>query len=112
MIPVEIRPEARAEIHEAFAWYEEKQPGLGYQFLYAVDAAIERLRRQPRSSAPIEGEVRKALLRRFPYAVLNEFDGHRVVVFAVYHGHRRPRGGSDRVQETIGSYGIGISFDS
>lgn len=104
MIRIELRPEARAEMHQAFAWYEEKQPGLGYQFLYAVDAVLERVRRQPRSHPSIGGEVRRALVRRFPYAVVFEAEEDRVTVFAMYHGHRRPRDWSDRVFEAIPGY--------
>jgi len=33
-----IRPDAEAELTEAFDWYEQRVPGLGSQFLLAVDA--------------------------------------------------------------------------
>ncbi len=101
MIAIEVRPEARAELHQAFAWYEEKLPGLGYQFLFAVDAAIDRIRRHPGMFPLIEGAVRKALLRRFPYAVIFEVEDVRITVIAVYHGRRRPHGWSDRIFEPI-----------
>ena len=106
MIPVEIRPEARAEMHQALAWYEEKQAGLGYQFLFAVDAAIGRMRRHPKTFPLIEGDVRKAVLRRFPYAMLFEVEDIRITVVAVYHGRRKPHGWSDRISEpTAAAYG-------
>ncbi|MEN8150988.1 MAG: type II toxin-antitoxin system RelE/ParE family toxin [Planctomycetota bacterium] len=99
MLPIEVRPEARAELHEAFAWYEEKQAGLGQQFLTAVDATISRIRRQPGSFPLIQVGTRKALLRRFPYAVLFEVEDVRITVIAVYHGRRKPHGWSDRISE-------------
>ena len=66
MLPIEVRPEARTELHEAFAWYEEKQAGLGYQFLIAVDAVISRIRRHPDTFPLVEAGMRQALPRRFP----------------------------------------------
>ena len=106
MIAIEVRPEARAELQQAFAWYEEKQAGLGYQFLFAADATIDRIRRHPEMFPLIEDAVRKALLRRFPYAVLFEVEDVRITVIAVYHGRRRPHGWSDRISEpTAESYG-------
>jgi plasmid stabilization system protein ParE len=106
MDAIEVRPEARAELHEAFAWCEEKQAGLGYQFLYAADAGIDRIRRHPGMFPSIGGSVRKALLRRFPYAVLFEVEDTRITVIAVYHGCRRPHGWSDRLSEpTAEPYG-------
>jgi len=35
-----IRPEAEAEMTEAFDWYEERLPGLGASFLLCVDAVF------------------------------------------------------------------------
>ncbi len=33
-----VRPEAEAEMGEAFDWYEDCVPGLGSEFLLCVDA--------------------------------------------------------------------------
>jgi len=35
-----IEPEAEAELEEAFAWYEERVPGLGSEFTRAVRAVF------------------------------------------------------------------------
>jgi|GEM_PF-2084912 len=32
-LAVVLRPEARAEFDEAFAWYEQRRPGLGGQLV-------------------------------------------------------------------------------
>ena len=50
--------------------------------------------------------MRKALLRRFPYAVFFEVEELRITVVAVYHGRRKPHGWSDRISEPgVGRYG-------
>jgi len=42
-----IRPEAEAELAEAFDWYERRVPGLGAHFLAAVDAALDSVLSHP-----------------------------------------------------------------
>ncbi len=32
-----VRPEAEAELAQAFEWYESRIPGLGLEFIRAVD---------------------------------------------------------------------------
>jgi plasmid stabilization system protein ParE len=90
MLRVVFRPAARADLREAFAWYERQEPGLGQRFLEAVDATLERVRANPRVCAVLHGDVRSVRLARFPYAVLYRERPGRLVVLAVFHGHRDP----------------------
>jgi plasmid stabilization system protein ParE len=90
LIRVNIQPPAEAEADEAAAWYEAQQPGLGIEFLLELDAAIERTTETPVAYGPIFQEVRRVLLRRFPYAVYFLFEGELVEVFAVVHQQRTP----------------------
>ncbi len=42
-----VRPEAEIELQDGFGWYELQVPGLGSQFLIAVDAVVNEIRRHP-----------------------------------------------------------------
>ena len=42
-----LRPEAEAEMADAFEWYEECVPGLGGEFLLCVDAVFNSILRNP-----------------------------------------------------------------
>ncbi len=44
-----FRPEARMEVLEAQAWYEDRAPGLGHEFARALEAAIASTVRFPES---------------------------------------------------------------
>ena len=69
------RPGARAEIREARPWYEGESRGLGRAFVAEVDAALAFALRHPEMYEALEaGEpaVRRALLHRFPYALVYE----------------------------------------
>jgi plasmid stabilization system protein ParE len=86
-----IRPEAEAELAEAFDWYEEQLRGLGSEFLISVDATVHAITRNPRQFAKIHKDVRRALLHRFPYGVFFLVEDTRIIVLAFFHAKRNPK---------------------
>jgi plasmid stabilization system protein ParE len=91
-LPLALSPAAEDDLHDAAAWYDAQQPGLGDTFLRSVEASFARIQRLPRSFPADEAGVHSALLRRFPYAVLFRIQEKRIEVIAVWHGHRDPKG--------------------
>jgi toxin ParE1/3/4 len=85
-----VRPEAAREVQEAFDWYEEKSEGLGLEFLRAADACMAGIKRNPLASPALHGDVRRALLRKFPYAIFYVVTEERIVVLACFHAKRDP----------------------
>jgi plasmid stabilization system protein ParE len=86
-----IRPEAEAELADAFDWYERRVPGLGADLLAAVNAAVDSILSNPLLHAVVYGSVRRTLTRRFPYQVLFFVEADVVVVIAIFHGARDPK---------------------
>ena len=52
--PFRNEPEASTELEQAALWYEEQRPGLGTEFLEAVDATLERIATWPQAAAPMQ----------------------------------------------------------
>ena len=90
MTRLTILAEARRDLAETRAWYERRASGLGDDFLVVVDATLEAIRRSPEAHRAVIGSYRRALLKRFPYAVYYEFVEDEVVVYAVVHGSQDP----------------------
>ena len=91
MIPeVIVRPSAEADVRQAALWDESKREGLGAEFILELDALYERIAQNPRQLPTIEEGTRRALLRRFPYAVYFVLGDDVPVIIAVLHQHRRP----------------------
>ena len=89
--PVIFAPRARAELIDAQDWYENEVPGLGRRFRAAVDAVVERMCANPRQFPVIYKSVRRALLRRFPYALMFVLEADEsLTVIACFHGSRDP----------------------
>ena len=91
-----VRPAAEAEISEAFRWYEDKDEGLGSEFMRALDATLSAIQRAPAGYALIHRQVRRAMLRRFPYGVFYLYESEKIVVIAVFHASRGPKQWQDR----------------
>ncbi len=85
-----VAPEAEFDISDAYDWYEGRRTGLGEEFLSSVDACMEGIRRRPAMYPLVHEAYRRALIRRFPYAVLFECAEAAVTVYAVFHTSRDP----------------------
>ncbi len=83
-------PEAEIELNHAIDYYEEIEPGLGYDFATEVYAAIKRAEQFPKAWAPLEGEIRRSLTHRFPYGILYAEEENSIQIIAVMHLHRHP----------------------
>lgn len=90
MRPLVIRPAASRDIDDAVSWYEQRRDALGLRFLDEVDRLFRRIEDGPLQFPMIEGEVRRGLLRRFPYAAYFIEEPAQIVVLAVLHCSRHP----------------------
>lgn len=85
-----IVPEAQQDVDEAYGWYEDRRLGLGEEFLSCVDACIQTICRMPELHSKVHEEYRRALVRRFPYAVFYEYTGAKVTVYSIFHTSQDP----------------------
>jgi toxin ParE1/3/4 len=86
-----LRKVARADIAEAFRWYETRSAGLGFEFLRAVRVTLSGIERAPEQYPLALDDIRKALLPRFPYIAYFVIHSRGLSVIAVMHGRRDPR---------------------
>ena len=90
-LPAAYRRKVARDLASAYAWYEEQRAGLGEEFLAAVDASFEAIETFPEMFARVHGEIRRAVVSRFPYAVFYRIEPKRLVVLAVLHMARNPK---------------------
>ena len=81
---------ALREIGEAQEWYELQSPGLGEEFLAAMELQPKRLEQAPLLYAEVIPSVRRSLLPRFPYGLFYAVRGDLVHVLAMLHDARNP----------------------
>lgn len=88
---VVFEPEAEFEIISAFNWYEEQSFGLGGEFFRAIKQSEAALLRNPFLYQVQYKDVRRAFLRRFPYALHYVVEENTVSVIACFHFRRDPK---------------------
>lgn len=85
-----VRPEAERDITDAAVWYERQSHGLGWDFTRVADACLAEIVRNPSRFPEVRGRARRALLRRFPFAVFFVVDDTSIRVIAVLHMRQNP----------------------
>ena len=83
-------PEADQELEAGALWYEERQPGLGNDFLDAFEDTLRRIVAEPERWRKMRGDNRKLNFHRFPYAIVYSIRPDAIYIKAVMHLHRRP----------------------
>ncbi len=94
-----FRPAAKADLWEAYNWYEARGDRLGTGFIESVDELVRRICLHPEIYPATHKQVRQGLLKRFPYSVLYLALPEAIIVVAIFHTSRDPRIWQRRVKE-------------
>ena len=87
---VVLRRAARAEFDEEGDWYERRRPGLGAAFAAAVQETFDRVAAQPQLHPIVLRDIRRVVVRGFPYCVYYRERPSTVVVLSMFHTSRDP----------------------
>jgi toxin ParE1/3/4 len=91
-LPVDVHADALDGLEEAAVWYEDRRPGLGFEFAAEIERVVASVAERPLAYRQWKREdpVRRALASRFPYAVFFDVEPQRIVLMAIAHSSRRP----------------------
>jgi plasmid stabilization system protein ParE len=81
---------AERELNDAALYYERKSPGLGVSFLDDIERYIEAIVKHPNAGTKVRGQVRRRILRRFPYGILYSVEADGIRILAIMNLKRRP----------------------
>jgi len=99
VIPLRIHRAAETEFWEAVAYYEEKIPGLGLDFIEEIERSFEVIRSDPSRWRIRDHGARRYNIDRFPYYIAYlDFPDHLWVV-AIAHGRRLPEYWTERFDQ-------------
>jgi len=85
-----VRKAAEADMHEAMQWYEQQSQGLGSEYLRAVESCISAISRHPQQYPVVYNNLRRSLLRKFPFGIFYLVLSQSVIIVACLHGKRHP----------------------
>ena len=85
-----IKAEAKEEIIDAYNWYEDKQTELGERFINTIDEYFNSISLYPQQYHIEFNNMRKAVVKEFPFIIIFEIENNDVVVYAVFHTKQNP----------------------
>jgi toxin ParE1/3/4 len=89
-LPLSVSPEAEAETLAAARWYEERASGLGAAFLEIVEQSLGAIADNPIRFPLVARDVRRTLLKRFPFGIFFRVRSDRIKILAILHLSRDP----------------------
>jgi len=89
-VKARLTPEADLDAQQAIQWYDERDQSLGDNFLQKLNKCIADVEKNPQRYPVVHRQMRRALVKRFPYAILYEVENDEIVIYAIYHCARDP----------------------
>lgn len=84
-----FRTEAAEDVATARRWYDRQRSGLGYDFEQRLEELTSLILEMPEAFPIVHADLRRALMRRFPYAVYyRQIDDDRLEIIACLHSRR------------------------
>ena len=87
---LKLTPEADLDAQDAIRWYDERDWALGDDFLRKVNDCIAAIQENPQKYPILHRQMRRALVRRFPYEIIFEIESDEIIIYAIYHCARNP----------------------
>ncbi len=98
MMPIDFLPEAEQEMIEAALYYQSLSSGLGDDYLDEVERAVRSITSSPQTWPILEGNLRRRLIKRFPFAVLYRIEQDKILMVAVAHLRKKPGYWKNRIR--------------
>ena len=93
----DFHPNARLELEDAVAYYDNINRELGDAFLDEFERTLERITKFPNAWAQLSPNTRRSRTVGFPYGIVYQVRNERILVVAVMHLQRQPNYWADRV---------------
>lgn len=85
-----FHPEALEEYLGAVSYYADINPRLGKSFIEAIEFGLQNIRIYPKTWQIVTEDVRRHLIKRFPYGIYYCIEENWITIYAVMHMSRHP----------------------
>ena len=88
-----LKPEAEIDLDKAINWYEDKQVGLGIDFLLHFENTLLLVQQNPFQFLSVIENFKRVLIQKFPYITYFSVDEKNSIVdiYGVLHTSRNPK---------------------
>lgn len=95
--PIDVHPEAQAEITGSLKYLEERDPILAEDLDAKIDSAVQMIAAKPGTWPRYIHGTKRYLLDRFPYSVIYREKNGAIQIIALAHHRRKPGYWSKRI---------------
>jgi len=92
-----FHPAALEEYEESALYYVAISPFVANRFIDEIESAIRRMCRHPRACSVIEDNIRRCLVKRFPFGIYYSLEADHILIVAIMHLSRMPGYWKDRI---------------
>jgi plasmid stabilization system protein ParE len=85
-----LRRIAAEEFDDSIAWYDRQGAGLGREFRATIEDHLRQITDNPERFPRVRRNVRRAVVRRFPFVIHFLVEADQIVVLSVFHTSRDP----------------------
>ncbi len=85
LLPFRYSTAAAEDVRIAYRWLEQIRSGLGREFVYELDRLGNQIRRYPEMYERVRGDCRRAVLKKFDYAMAYRIRPYGIEVVGVLH---------------------------
>jgi hypothetical protein len=82
-VQIEFLSGADSDLQDIFNQFEEYRDGFGVEFMAVVEAYLLRIAAYPKIAPIYFGNIRRQVVRQFPYGIFYEPYPTRIVIFAI-----------------------------
>lgn len=94
---VEFSDEAEVDFDKQYEYYFEDNLKVADTFFQRISVSLEKIKQNPYSYPIVYRDIRKYVVKKFPFVIYYQIVDHVIRVIAVFHTSRNPEIWNDRV---------------
>ena len=97
LFSIEISDEAEIDFDKSYEYYYEDSPKVADIFFKRINLSLENVKQNPDSFSIVYKNVRKYVVKKFPFVIYYQIVDSIIRVIAVFHTSRNPEIWNDRI---------------
>lgn len=94
---IEILYEAEIDFDTSYEYYYEDNPKVADTFYREINLAFENIKQNPNSFPTVYKDVRKYVIKKFPFVIYYRIVDEIIQVIAIFHTSRSPEIWNERM---------------
>lgn len=94
---IELSNEAEADFDKSYEFYSEDSPKVADTFFKQIKLGFEYIQQNPKSFPIAHKEVRKYVVKKFPFVIYYRIVHTVIQVIAIFHSSRNPEIWNERI---------------